>query len=416
MTKDEWYDNLDINDTLTMKAPNQQDWIALKTVWVTYPTPGPILKISQGMWGMKDFSCLGFLGSVSKTVIKFGATYTNCVPTDVGKMVKANGEDTSVLAAYDNVPDEYGKKTWWLAGSASVASGSSMTIVDGQGAGTSSGDSSTGGGGAILMDSAQGHHTLHLKKFDGTPAHLDLGDLTAHGQLIASSYIGVGPYISSALGRVSASGTDAEFSVSDRNAVSFSHSTRWVWYSQTGAMAFWRNGSNKMALTPNGQLQLPIQDSSGGLQIGNDVNLYRGGINTLYVYRNIEPGAGTDTGYLGEGGRYWFGLVSRYVYYKTLSSFDQYDDLNIAKLWGEENQKLPEDYDRTKLKPPLDDPFKIIKGSKEEADTEEFFDAGKVSGFLMGCVKALAKKQDEHDALLLKLLNEVESLRAQIAS
>jgi hypothetical protein len=150
---------------------------------------------------------------------------------------------------------------------------------------------------------------------------------------------------------------------------------------------------------------------------GNDVYIERGGYNTLYVYRNINPGAGTETGYLGEGGRYWYGVVSKYVYYKYLYQFyDEYDDLSIAKLWGEKNQTLPEDYDRTKLKPPTDDPFKILKGNNEEADTEEFFDAGKVSSFLMGCVKTLAKKQDEHDSLLLKLLNEVESLRDKIAS
>ena len=150
---------------------------------------------------------------------------------------------------------------------------------------------------------------------------------------------------------------------------------------------------------------------------GNDVYVERGSYNTLYVYRNVEPGAGSNTGYLGEGGRYWFGLVSRYVYYKYLEQFyDEYDDLSIAKLWGEKNQTLPEDYDTNKLKPPKDDPFKILKGSKEDANTEEFFDAGKVNSFLMGCVKALAKKQDEHNALLLKLLNEVESLHAKRAS
>jgi hypothetical protein len=169
--------------------------------------------------------------------------------------------------------------------------------------------------------------------------------------------------------------------------------------------------------THAGQLALPVNGSTGGLRIGDDAYLYRGSTNTLYVYRNIEPGADTETGYLGEGGRYWYGLVSKYVYYKYLYEFyDEYDDLSIAKLWGEKNQTLPDDYDATKRKPPTDDPFKIIKGSKEEANTEEFFDSGKVSSFLMGCVKALAKKQDEHDALLLKLLNEVESLRAEIAS
>jgi hypothetical protein len=94
---DETYDNVTINDTLTMKAPSphQTYEIKIKTVWVTVPTPGPILRISQGIWGIKDFSCLGFLGSVSKTVVTFGATYTNCVPSDIGKMVKDDGVDTS---------------------------------------------------------------------------------------------------------------------------------------------------------------------------------------------------------------------------------------------------------------------------------------------------------------------------------
>lgn len=205
MTKDEWYDNLTINDTLKMHAPDQQNFIDIKTVWVTVPTAAPILKISQGMWGMKDFSCLGFLGSVSKTTITLGETYTNCIPTDIGKMVKDDGGDTSVLANYDNE-----NKKWYLAGSASVVSGSSMTIVNGTGAGISSGNSTTGGGGAILMghglndaseppkitlmDSASGFDTLYLKKFGGSdPAHLDIGTISIHGHL------GVGDTVTSDL-------------------------------------------------------------------------------------------------------------------------------------------------------------------------------------------------------------------------
>jgi hypothetical protein len=175
-------------------------------------------------------------------------------------------------------------------------------------------------------------------------------------------------------------------------------------------------GKPILTLNHNGQLWVP-SGSSAGLQIGSDVWLYRGSTNTLYVTMNIEPGYGCNTGYLGEGENYWFGLVARYVYYNTIGQFyDEYDDLAIAKLWGEKNQTLPKDYDPTKLKPPTDDPFKILKGNKEEANTEEFFETGKVNSFLMSCVKALAKKQDEHDALLLKLLNEVESLRGKIAS
>lgn len=165
------------------------------------------------------------------------------------------------------------------------------------------------------------------------------------------------------------------------------------------------------------QLQIPTTGSGAGLLIGGDVQLYRGATNTLYVSGNIDPAAGTETGNLGEGGRYWYGLVARFVYYKTLTQFfDLYDDLAIAKLWGEKNQTLPDDYDGTKQKPPADDPFKILKGNKENANTEEFYDAGKVNSFLMSCVKALAKKQDEHDASLLKMMNDMDALRAHVAA
>ncbi len=109
-----------------------------------------------------------------------------------------------VLAGFNNVPDSYGRRFWWLSGSTSVASGSQLTIGttenSGVGAGTSSGDSIVYGGGAIkighgltgptdppkisLIDSEQGYDTLYIRKADGTtPAHLDLGDLTVHGDL-----------------------------------------------------------------------------------------------------------------------------------------------------------------------------------------------------------------------------------------
>jgi hypothetical protein len=367
-----------------------------------------------------------------------------------------------------------------------------MTIVDGTGAGTSSVDSSTHGGGAILMghglggasdppkivlmDSAQGYDTLHLKKTDGLPATLNLGKLEVQStnnvfavtagdnganqdtylipQNPSQGGLGLGtanyPFkwvdattvFTNGINVLSGGTINVYCNITTNGNVTINKATPILQLKATSGdpiIEFYDTSTLKMNLaysavgdylylrdivgskdifqaTHAGQLALPVNGSTGGLRIGDDAYLYRGSTNTLYVYRNIEPGAGTETGYLGEGDRYWYGLVAKYVYCQNLGFFDSYDDLSIAKLWGEKNPTLPEDYDKTKLKPPTDDPFKIIKGSKDEANTEEFFDVGKVNSFLMGCVKALAKKQDEHDALLLKMLNEVEFLRAQIAS
>jgi len=72
-------------------------------------------------------------------IITFGATYTNCVPTDIGKMVKDDGTDTGNLLDYDNTA-----KKWWIRYTSQIASGSAMTITSGTGAGTTNANSTTG--------------------------------------------------------------------------------------------------------------------------------------------------------------------------------------------------------------------------------------------------------------------------------
>jgi hypothetical protein len=172
---------------------------------VTIPNLAPILTIDQGLLVIKDIFSLGYLSTVSKTELAFTSTYTDCVPSDVGKRVRVNGALITdlVLAGYKN---EF--KLWWLSGSTSIASGSQITIDGGgTGAGTTSSASSTYGGGAIyighgltdptdipkiiLRDSGQGYDTLYIRKFDGTPAHLDLGNLTVQGNLSTLGRIGV---------------------------------------------------------------------------------------------------------------------------------------------------------------------------------------------------------------------------------
>lgn len=118
---------------------------------------------------------------------------------------KRESIDGLILAYYKNEPDNEGRKFWWLSGStstsASIPSGAQITIDgDGQGSGTTSIGASVSGGGALLIghglrtptepptvfltDSEQGYDTLSVKNFDGSePAHLDLGDLTAHGSI-----------------------------------------------------------------------------------------------------------------------------------------------------------------------------------------------------------------------------------------
>jgi hypothetical protein len=72
------FDNVVINDYLDMKATDQQNWVRLKTFVFTIPSAAPILRIEQGILAFKDLSSLGYLASVSKTEIPFGATYTAC--------------------------------------------------------------------------------------------------------------------------------------------------------------------------------------------------------------------------------------------------------------------------------------------------------------------------------------------------
>jgi len=72
-------------------------------------------------------------------LVPFGATYTNCISTDIGKMVKDDAADTGNLLAYNNTA-----KKWWVRWGTLIGTGSAMTITDGTGAGTSNADSTTG--------------------------------------------------------------------------------------------------------------------------------------------------------------------------------------------------------------------------------------------------------------------------------
>ncbi len=79
----------------------------------------------------------GYDGAIQ--LVTFGGTYTNCVSTDIGKMVKEDGNDRGNLLDYNNTT-----KKWWVRTATQIGSSAAMTIVSGTGAGTTNAASSTG--------------------------------------------------------------------------------------------------------------------------------------------------------------------------------------------------------------------------------------------------------------------------------
>jgi len=81
----------------------------------------------------------GYLNNIQ--VVPFGATYTSCDATDIGKMVQDDLADAGPLLAYNNTT-----KKWWVRTGLGtpILNTSSMTITGGTGAGTTNADSVDG--------------------------------------------------------------------------------------------------------------------------------------------------------------------------------------------------------------------------------------------------------------------------------
>jgi hypothetical protein len=161
--------NLTVNNSLTIWAPDDTNWIDLQTILIG---SNPIFHIDQGVMGKKDIFCLGFLGSESPTRLVFGDQgYTNCTPSDIGKPVQKTGDaeplPNTVLADYDNL-----NRKWWLSRPHSITNGSTMTIVGGTGTGTTNANSEATGGGAIQI--GQGF------EYEDEPPRINLTDNGDH--------------------------------------------------------------------------------------------------------------------------------------------------------------------------------------------------------------------------------------------
>jgi hypothetical protein len=174
------------------------------------------------------------------------------------------------------------------------------------------------------------------------------------------------------------------------------------------------DGSNANLVVNHSTASLFLTANTGSVVLNAASNGY------IYIWHNtpLVP-YNSGTGAVGDPNTRYFDTFAAVNYYGDNSYYlDNYDDLALVKQWGEPEPKLPEDYDPTKTVPPQGDIFKILRTDNEGKvpENKKMYHYGRLHNFALGCAKALAKKQDKHDAILIKLLNQIETLQTEIDS
>ncbi len=164
-----------------------------------------------------------------------------------------------------------------------------------------------------------------------------------------------------------------------------------------------------------------LYSSGNFLYYDNTVSTQNGGLMPASAYLNLGGSVTTSAPYP------WRHIFGRWIHAydqfgcdnKTIGSYDSKDDLALIKgLKSERATNLKY------LKNHVSGKEEVNEVEEDIIDFSELdflhlddnsLSINKLIGFLYGCTKALAKKQDEHDAVLLKLLNEIDSLHAEIA-
>jgi hypothetical protein len=113
--------------------------------------------------------------------------------------------------------------------------------------------------------------------------------------------------------------------------------------------------------------------------------------------RSVNPRSANVYG-LGSGGSYWSGVVTNTIYRRYESSFDALDDLALVKQY--KTKTISENGVEKDVIDPESLPH--LKGDPTEADAKlaNFWDESKVSGFLLGCTKALVQRVESLEAQL----------------
>jgi hypothetical protein len=182
----------------------------------------------------------------------------------------------------------------------------------------------------------------------------------------------------------------------------------------TGALCFKTNGQVRLYNSANSVLQ--VQNSSGGLGTLDVSSLFvdylnaasQGGI--IYLYSSINP-TSANVYNLGNSGAYYGSIWANYLKYHTEhSAFDSLDDLALVKAYTtkivtKKNPITLQEYTEKVI-----DPVSISFLQDENG----FYDPSRSIGFVLGCSKALAKKDDEQDDTLIQILDKIESQQKTI--
>lgn len=267
-----------------------------------------------------------------------------------------------------------------------------------------------------LTDAPSGYNTLWIKQGHSNPDQYPLATQWDWGNLALNTLY--------AHGVVNILGSNAALNICDSGGyvshVSLSHdgsNSRLTSNSGlivtasmiTGSEAFWFYGGD--VVIRGGYHLLPEID--GGGQVGRDGRLW-GQVWTADVRANnfdcFGGGSGSEAGHLGSSSHRYYELWARVFHGYTNGGYDEYDDLAIVKQWGEKQPKIPENYNPSKQKPKDNDPFSMLRS--QEGD--EYFNIIELLNFSLSVGKALAKKQDECDQILLEVIDEKERMSKEI--
>jgi len=139
---------------------------------------------------------------------------------------------------------------------------------------------------------------------------------------------------------------------------------------------------------------------SNNIYIGDDIRM-EGGNLVLESGNNINPDK--DVSDLGQSYDYFHQLYANLVRYKSLSSFQQHDDIQLMKniktkkaLVGQSSlaEIDPKGKKKVVRKPAIEKEVWDEKTMPEETYEDGFYDAGAVNGLLIGAVKELIAEVD----------------------
>ncbi len=206
-----------------------------------------------------------------------------------------------------------------------------------------------------------------------------------------------------------------EIRISDPNDSNFD--TTWSWGKlECARFTVHRDGKGYPNPYPDTQSVHLRHDGSHGYITADTGDLVLAANSGIVRTGTINPASGQGTGKVGDhNGPYW-GEISGYdIWVHTSRPLDAYDDLALVKQWGERYPKL-ENYDKSKVVPPEDDIFSILRLDSEGnvSPNKEMLNFGQLANFALGCAKALAIKQDEQNEIIGTLLERIEALEAQL--